>query len=141
MLTRKKHWVPWGILVIVSTVLIVYNNAHTNPSRIRSVQTPGATALQLQSQHNTQGSQPYIPTRLEWLMVQLNARNTTNGTIAYTITNPNTIRVIVFTKPIFTYTLKQQYMNLGKKQARDLATYYGWNLWLRLEEQFVPVSD
>ena len=105
-----------------------YHNSGTVSRPRSTTPRPRSTTLQ-------QGKDPYIPTKLEWLALDLNAGIPISSIKYYTTTKANTISVCVFYNPTMTVKQRQELMNFGKQAIRKEANGRGWT-WLKLEEKY-----
>ena len=108
---------------------------HNSGTVRRSTPTPSRVTPKL-STSISEGSQPYTPTRLEWLALDLNAGIPSTAIKYYTTGKANTIAVYVFYDSSTT-TLKQrqELMAFAKECIRNEANLRGWH-WLKLKEYY-----
>ena len=109
----------------------------------------GFTAYGQLSKHQRelQGVKPYIPTRLEWLAVELNAYYRTDdlGGLGYTITfisNEKEDTILLYVH--YMRSANREAMNLAVDSARKVFNITvqskGWDDWVRLKER-VEMAD
>lgn len=95
-----------------------------------------------QAQPIQEGMKPYIPTRLEWLPLELNANymqdiNELEGYMLgfVALDTENTILIVVS----YTKQTNRELMNIGIDHARKLvekeARSRGWDSWLKIREE------
>jgi hypothetical protein len=108
-----------------------------------------ATAVFAQVRANElQGTKPYTPSRLEWLAVDLNASTRMDEleTKGYflkfvPLANKDTIMIYVGYMP----NVDRVSMNIGIDAARKVikinAEAKGWQDWLRVEENLIPLKQ
>lgn len=100
-----------------------------------------------QMQPILEGMKPYIPTRLEWLALELNAvyRTDMNELEGYMLSfipieKENTILIYVF----YNHQTRRELMNRGIDHARKIvekeAKSRGWDSWLKIKEE-IKLSD
>ena len=88
-----------------------------------------------------QGAEPYVPTQLEWLEVQLNSccrEPYQNGaSMAFQARAPATIvvRVIVVSERV-RHAEVQEKLRHGRAVARKMADGHGW-LWVQIEDEVI----
>lgn len=99
---------------------------------------------------SNEGNQPYTPTRLEWLTLQLNAEFSVATTIG---PNPgfmlrfrsniegNAIIINVTRLPNVDETTLEMHLQVIEKITLKRITKLGWNSWLRVECQFRTFGD
>lgn len=97
-------------------------------------------------QSSSEGLEPYIPLRLEWLAMELNSMHRTdtliNGLTGYSIVfipliKENAILILVQ----HTRKTNRQVMNIAIDAARKIteinAKSKGWNSWLKVREEII----
>lgn len=87
------------------------------------------------------GNQPYAPTRLEWLAVELNAElrvdlSEENGfALAFVpIGKEDTIVIYVRHLPSVNRKIMNMSIDTARKVIAVKAKYYGWSSWLKVRE-------
>jgi hypothetical protein len=93
-----------------------------------------------QAQTLSHGSEPFVPTRIDWLTTTLQASLRTDATetegydLEITSPDPETILIYVRYSP----TVNRQAMNITLDAARKViditAKSYGWDSWLKVRE-------
>lgn len=114
-------------------VLSLFNKSNTKTPVIELSTTDTVPDINLDA---SSGTKLYLPTRLEWLALDLNAGVPLPNVKYYTTTKLNTIIVSVFYSSTTTLKERQNLMRLAKKAIRDEANARNWN-WLILEEQYI----
>ena len=92
------------------------------------------------------GAQPHTPSRIEWLLIRLQAAmrqsltNETKFLIDFTAFDPETILIMVRYYP----TVDREAMNITLDTARKVvhinASSYGWN-WVKVKEDVQMISQ
>lgn len=104
-----------------------------------------AYAEQVQSLQ--EGLKPYIPTRIEWLAVELNAMYRTDlhdleGYLLSFIPLEKENAILIFVR--YTRKTNREAMNIGLDTARKViemdAKSRGWNSWLKVKER-IELAD
>lgn len=83
------------------------------------------------------GQEPYVPTRVEWLVLDLEASSRQSYSagvgIDYVVKAPNTVGVLVQ----YTDNASAAAVDSAAKHAQELvqkyATNYGWSSWVKVE--------
>lgn len=86
------------------------------------------------------GSQPHIPTRIEWLTTTMQASLRTDLTeenrYLIQITSPDSETLLIYVR--YLPNVNREVMNLSIDSAREVikitAKGYGWDKWLRIRE-------
>ena len=87
------------------------------------------------------GMQPYTPTRLEWLELELQAtyrmvEHTEPGTyyaVDYVARPPDTIRILAhYSKRVSAETVEESIEHC-KRMAEKVVSRYGWSPWVKIE--------
>ena len=92
----------------------------------------------------SEGMEPYIPTKLEWLMVEMISQYGANYLDLWGFTiwfsgynNDNTINIRLQQTP----SVNRELMNFSVKNAREVingaAKMRGWDSWLKIKEQYL----
>ena len=95
-----------------------------------------------------QGAQPYIPSRLEWLSLQVNASNSIRFEEGHNfmlncipLDNADTILILVQ----YTPNVNREIMNLLVQNARDVlekrTEARGWDSWIEIREEFRMIRE
>jgi hypothetical protein len=99
----------------------------------------GAALLSIAAQKKESGSDPYIPTKLEWLTVEVNAaaRQEEEGLRIFMIASPpNTIRIL---SQLLPESRDRHSMNLMVQFVRAIVKEHaeekGWDDWLVIREE------
>jgi hypothetical protein len=94
-----------------------------------------------------EGMKPYIPTRLEWLAVELNAMHRTDlndleGYMLFFIPLEKENAILIFVR--YTQKTNREAMNIGIDTARKVIEMdvksRGWNSWLKVKER-IELAD
>jgi len=94
------------------------------------------------------GAVAYVPTRIEWLTVSLQAALRDYSSLDQSgylldITNPDSETVMIFVR--YTPDVKRDEMNLAidtaHKVIKTTAESYGWDRWLKVKEQVERVES
>jgi hypothetical protein len=116
----------WKPAVILIVAIIFMNTILTFAGQAQSIQ---------------EGMKPYIPTRLEWLAVELNASNRVDmyeleGYLLSFIPLERENTILIFVR--YTSKTNREAMNIGIETARKVvemdAKSRGWNSWLKVRE-------
>ena len=89
----------------------------------------------------SKGQQPYTPSRVEWLALQLNSKNQItcprlNGIILLYLAIPeeDLLRVAVSHPKDAEQSIVREVVESGKHIASAEAQIYGWDSWIKIEE-------
>lgn len=116
----------WKLVFIVIPAILFVNTIVTFGGQVQTI---------------SEGMEPYIPTRLEWLAVELNASNRVDiyDIEGYFLTfipleGENTILILVR----YTPKTNREAMNIGIEAARKVLEINvksrGWSSWLKVRE-------
>ena len=90
---------------------------------------------------DAEGAKPYIPTRLEWLVVKFSSLNSSKTISFKGIYKTNTI-VITVHRDAFAKDFPEDFMlslgNLTKLEIKQYAKNRNWDSWLNIEVQLSP---
>ena len=123
------------------TGLYHYHNSGTVPRTNRTLPTtPDVKTGELE---NLEWMRPYIPTKMEWLILQLNARYshpllTVNSEYVarFSFENrKNVVEITVHYAPR-AESQKDKLMAQAKEIVVAFAKIYGWERWIQIEEKF-----
>lgn len=104
--------------------------------------------MMVNSIRNQEGAREYIPTRIEWLILELNARYASEklqfgfrtnetGKGDPTATSGHTVEARVYYTTETLAAEKQKQMQTAKQRIIELATSYNWQTWVAVEGVFV----
>jgi hypothetical protein len=110
-----------------------------------------AALLCIAAQKKESGSDPYTPTKLEWLTMEANIRSDDDplgkGYSIYAVPqSPDTILFVVNVAPWFNGANGQQELMKfdvsGRAMAaREFARIRGWHNWLKVEQKIVDTRE
>jgi len=88
------------------------------------------------------GAQPYVPTKIQWLCLDLNAESADELTdeskyskhFTYSAADPNTVIVFVRYLPDMDRELLNTVVNNAKEIVRLKSRSYGWEDWVKVSE-------
>jgi hypothetical protein len=85
--------------------------------------------------------EPYIPTKMEWLITELEAAgrheitSMSDYALDFASPNPDTVFIVV----LYPSTVDRQVMNIGIESARKAAEItikgHGWENWVKIKER------
>lgn len=102
-----------------------------------------AVAVWAQSAPKMEGSEPYTPTKLEWLALRLNANHRTNlldtddefMLIFVPIHKTDTIRILVYYDPEADRKVMNMTVDAARKAIDIIAEGKGWDGWVQIKEE------
>lgn len=104
-----------------------------------------AALLSIAAQKKESGSDPYIPTKLEWLTAEMNARarqEFRNGFAVFFIElPPNTIEIHAAMAPDANRQSANGIVQEGREMVQFIAEARGWDDWLVIREQFKVYNE
>ncbi len=93
-----------------------------------------------QMKHRSPGTEPYTPTKLEWLAVKLNACRDNNlalykYSIRYNTSGDNTIEIFVQYAPDVRREWMNQMVEKCRGEVEAVVRNHGWN-WVKVREKY-----
>ena len=99
------------------------------------------------SAQELQGDKPYIPSRIEWLAVELNAMyrtdmtSETNFMLTFMpLLKEDTILIFVTHTEYVDYAAMSIAIDTARKLAREIAKDHGWDSWVKIRENVEMVK-
>ena len=99
------------------------------------------TALAQQEKATPPGLQPYVPTRIEWLSLDLNSHLRQDATVdspfTLNILNTDHETILIFVR--YSPNVNREILNMAIDTARKVinitAKSYGWDKWVKVKER------
>ncbi len=90
--------------------------------------------------YSTEGSTPYIPSRLEWFAMEMNVNSSTDfgddGITMKFVGLEKTNEILIFVRylPKADREILNTRINYARKLIKIIAKNYGWDKWLKIKE-------
>ena len=134
------------LLLVVLTIVSGFMGGLV-ASRIFAAKSAVAQETGLLSATMSPGKRPYIPTRMEWLDLYLNANygyyfseNHFGLRFVRPADKPETIRITCYYLPMADSRIVYGTLAYTRKRTREVVKSYGWDSWVRIE-QHVKMAD
>lgn len=100
-----------------------------------------ARVIQSRTETVPPGMMPYTPTRLDWLVLNLEAYNRndfssdSDYSLGYVAKNPDTVVIHVYYLPKASAGIVDRAIDTAKQLANQEASRNGWSPWVKVEVQ------